>query len=292
MGFEGLAMTETSEIETLAPQRPGYWSDHENHPYRRMTVESLEEFCGWPALKKLISYLDVPIQKTFFVTTFQSGGRVSEVLLLKKENFNVLPDDGVVKVSGMRCLKRYRKIDRYIDCKGHARWHTELKYELRKTFAIDRSEPFTPILERHLESITDPENYLFPTSQRHGKQFLKTHVSDESLKVNGQVPYSRVWAYQIIRSINDNLPRDLKGKLGLLKPQLDEKGKKIKDELHLWLHWFRSQRASQLVADYNFDVLDLVKYFTWLDLATATRYANKGWRGLTAKMKNAHAVYT
>jgi hypothetical protein len=77
-----------------------------------------------------------------------------------------------------------------------------------------------------------------------------------------------------------------------MRPFINEKGVKISDEIHLWLHWFRSQRASQLVCDYSFEVMDLVNYFDWKDVETAIRYAKKGWRGLTEKMNNAHVQYT
>jgi hypothetical protein len=67
--------------------------------------------------------------------------------------------------------------------------------------------------------------------------------------------------------------------------------KKISSTLHLWLHWFRSQRASQLVRDYGFEVIDLIKYFSWEKYETALHYAQKGWKDLASKMQARKITY-
>lgn len=53
----------------------------------------------------------------------------------------------------------------------------------------------------------------------------------------------------------------------------------------MWPHWFRAQRASQLVADYGFEVMDLVDFFRWEKSDVALTYARRGWRGLASKMR-------
>lgn len=224
---------------------------------------------------------------------FQTGGRALEVLLLRKGNFEVIPNEGIVKVQRMRLLKRYKKLDSYKDEEtGKNRWHTQLLYKTRKTFTIQRREPFTPFLERYLERIKQPDAYLFPSPYGHTRRFKKNHKIDESLfDVNKDVPYSIAWAYGNIRAVSARAPVSLKQRLGLMIPFVDETGKKISDEIHLWLHWFRSQRASQLVNDYNFDAMDLLDYFSWIDIETAMRYAKKGWHSLTEKMSKAKVTY-
>lgn len=52
-----------------------------------------------------------------------------------------------------------------------------------------------------------------------------------------------------------------------------------------WPHAFRSWRASQLVQDYNLQVLDLVDYFTWAKADVALHYSRRGWAGLLDRMK-------
>jgi hypothetical protein len=217
--------------------------------------------------------------------------------LLKKYNFTVLPDEGIVKVTQMRLLKRYEKLDGYVDAEGKNRWHTQKLVKFRKTFTIQRREPFTPILEECLKQVNGPEVHLLTSPYAHSRRYVKKHLPSQEVKthaadVNGQVPYTPEWAYLNIREVNRRASRDLKERLGLMKPFINDKGVKISDEIHLWLHWFRSQRASQLVNDYGFEVMDLVNYFDWKDVETAIRYAKKGWRGLTEKMNKAHVQYS
>jgi hypothetical protein len=73
---------------------------------------------------------------------------------------------------------------------------------------------------------------------------------------------SRSWAYKQIIFIDPILPEELKESLGLNPPFVKE-GVKVADKIHLWLHWFRSQRASQLVEDYGYELMDLLNWFSW-----------------------------
>lgn len=54
--------------------------------------------------------------------------------------------------------------------------------------------------------------------------------------------------------------------------------------IHLYDHWFRAQRASQLAGEYDFTLHDLLTWFSWKDYRTAVRYAKLGWRKLDKKM--------
>lgn len=55
--------------------------------------------------------------------------------------------------------------------------------------------------------------------------------------------------------------------------------------IHLYDHWFRAQRASQLASEYDFTLHDLLTWFSWKDIRTALRYAKLGWRKLDGKME-------
>jgi integrase len=184
-----MTLSETS----LQTERQGYWA---THPYNRLNVEEyVEKFCGWQALTELINLIYDEKQKAFFVTMFQTGGRVTEVLLLKKYNFTVLPDEGIVKVTQMRLLKRYEKLDNYVDTEGKNRWHTQRLVKFRKTFTIQRREPFTLILENYLKQVNGPDVYLFASPYTHSRRYVKRHLPSEEVKlhaedVNGQVPYT------------------------------------------------------------------------------------------------------
>lgn len=314
-------------LESSESTRVGYWA---THPYYRLNVEKyVQQFCGYQALTELIDLIYDETQKAFFVTMFLTGGRVTEVSLLKRENFTVNLEKDIIEVTNMRLLKQYRKLDGYkvplvdkktgetiIDKetgepKTKNRWHTKKLVIYRTDFVIDRREPFVPILERYLEELKHPKAYLFPSPySHHSRKFKNKHLvemQDEAKKhvrdVYEKYPYSKMWAYQIIRKVNDNIPQlliergvkaedaelkadDLKKRLGLKKPWYDEEGNLISDEIHLWLHWFRSQRASELASVYHFDAIELKDYFDWKDVEVAVRYAKKGGEVLTKKMKD------
>ncbi|MBS7616231.1 site-specific integrase [Candidatus Bathyarchaeota archaeon] len=243
--------------------RVGHWS---SHTYARLSVKDfVEEFCGWQPLCELINHAESGRNRAFLACLFLTGGRVGEVLSLRKENFELRRRERVLIVRGMPLLKRYKKTAEQVDVSGKKHWVTEKVQATRKPFPILLREPLTPILLAWIEQSKD---LLFPSPYKHGE------------------PLSRFWAYHFIRSLDKTLPLELKQKLGLDKPFI-KNGKLVADKLHLWLHWFRSQRASQLVSDFGFEVADLVDYFSWEHYGTALTYARRGWKGLASKMRKA-----
>ena len=74
-------------------------------------------------------------------------------------------------------------------------------------------------------------------------------------------PLSRAWAFKLARRLEDA------------------------SGTPCWPHAFRSWRASQLVSDYGFEVLDLLDFFGWAKHDQAVTYARRGWRGLAARMR-------
>jgi len=245
----------------------GYWA---TVPYYRLSVsEFVEEFCGWQPLIQLVELMPETWQRerAFVATLFETGGRVSEVLALKSGNFEVREAEGLIIVRGMALYKRYRKIAEQQTEDGKKHWITERVEKFRKPYPILLKEPLVPYMLSWIEQT--PENgYLFPSPYRKGK------------------PLSRFWAYKLIRRLDKAVQDDLRQKLGLSKPFVVD-GKKVSDRLHLWLHWFRSQRASQLVSDYGFELHDLIDWFSWEHLETALTYSRRGWRGLATKMLTA-----
>jgi len=245
----------------------GYWSFND---YHRLNVKDfVEEFCGWKALMELSSYAYPGRDQAFVNTLFLTGGRVSETLALKRENFEVRHNEGLVLVRNMPLLKRYKKLSASINEAGKKEWVTEKLSKTRKPFPIIIREPLAPIFLDYLGKI---DGLLFPSPYKHG------------------FPLSRFWAYKLIRALDNRAPEELKEKLGLNKP-FKANGVKIADTIHLWLHWFRSQRASQLVSDYGYEVIDLIDFFSWERYDTALTYARKGWRGLASKMQIAQVTY-
>lgn len=249
--------------------RIGYWSVHE---YHRLNVKDyVDDFVGWSALLELLELPNRKRDKSFLAFLFATGGRVSEVLKSRRQHFQI--KEKVIVVRRLPLVKHFEKTGEYFDPEtGEKRWETKPLKETRKNFPIYRREPTTPILVEWLETQKEMRDLLFPSP------------------INIGDPLSRFWAYNLVRSIDDVMSDSLRAKLYLDRKWMEEE-KKIADSLHLWCHWFRSQRASQLVFDYEYKTLDLVKFFSWENPKEAIRYAQKGWRGLLKKMEDAKPQY-
>jgi integrase len=264
---------EKLDVTAQTPQRQGYWATHE---YYRLNVKDfVEEFVGWTAIMQLFGMLYDKRDKSFFAYLFLTGGRATEVLALRKSNFEVRPDKNAVLVRNMKLLKRYKKISELVKADGSKGWVTEKLVKFRKTFPIMLNEPLTPIL---LEWVESQDDLLFPSPRG---------VNDKG----EALPLTRGWAYKLIRWVDNLLPEGLRESLRLNIPFISSNGVKVNDSIHLWLHWFRSQRASQLVNDYGYEVLDLMNYFSWEKAETAIHYARRGWVGLAEKMESTKISY-
>ncbi len=114
----------------------------------KRSVEEVESFCGWDYLLKLVKKCEQERNRALISALFETGGRVSEVLKLKKDNFVV--QDPYIVVKAMPVIKRYRKIEDYIDKDGRKRWKTENKKATR-TFPIHLKEPLCPLLLEYVE---------------------------------------------------------------------------------------------------------------------------------------------
>lgn len=253
------------------------------YPKERMSVdEDILEFCGWNFLARLINECEnTPYQysvekhrrrdRALVVTAFLTGGRISEVLMLRKSNFEFQDERIIVK--DMALLKRFKKTKEYLDMVegkeqptgpyGHL-YHWSHKYEawikrrfdtkpvvkIREEFPIPYFEPLTTIT---VEWIKEAKDFLFPTNHLGGKFYSDgvEKFAREYLGVKSRKWITKVFAYSTIREIGD---RALKG--SKLKV-------KMKPEFHLWCHWFRSQRASQLGQEYGFKETHLKRFFGW-----------------------------
>jgi len=244
--------------------KTGYWSSHKY--YRLNLADYVEAWVGYKPLLELVELADGPREKAFLSTLFLTGGRVSEVLALRKNNFEIRREEGLIKVQGMPLLKRYKKIAKAKD--GKRKWITERLIKTRKPFPILFSEPLTSFLLSWLDKC---EGLLFPSPYKEGE------------------PLTRFWAYKKIRSLDKSVNPELRQKLGLDK-KFVVNGKKVSNNIHLWLHWFRSQRACCLVSEFGFQLHDLLDWFSWEHMETATHYAKKGWRGLAEKMLKTKAA--
>ena len=221
-------------------------------PKTHRVDKDVMEFCGWPRLMSIINQAHPGRDRTLVATLFLTGGRISEVLLLKKENFDLSHED-VIVVKSMPLVKRFQRVTKTKKwkCVSHCNkrwgekpsseefrtheiqeyvgWATKPLKDYR-TFPIVRKDPPVPILEEWLNRIPRKELKLFSIS--------------------------RVQAFLIIRGLGENL----------------------------YPHWFRAQRACQLAYEYDYDLHDLMDFFVWKDFKIAMHYSRLGWKGLAKKM--------
>lgn len=313
-------MSETTEkpleeIPTVQIKRQGYWNKATGHIYHRLRVDKLvKEFCGWEPLQNLIAFIPKDVddpkdtKKAFFTTLFLTGARAEEALKLRRKDFKI--EEKVIHVE-FTASKRYKKIALKPDGKH---WITKPDLSWNREFDIIRAEPIVPRFERFLSKFPDQEQLLFPSRFQHRPIWYKRHglkppeVNEEGF--HEEHPYGRQWAYLLIRKVNESLPDGLKYDLKLHQKWVDEDKNSItwkdshgashntqedlkedKQEIHLWLHWFRSQRASQLIADYHLALEVIKEYFLWKDYATAERYAKQGQKTITDMMLEAKPTY-
>lgn len=242
-------------------------------PKARSVEQDVEGFCGWPFLLELIQTASTPFLQGLMAALFETGGRISEILALRRDNVllshpnTVKTDPDIIIVNNMILLKRFKRVGKTTKykCVGHCRkrwdqkpspeeykihkikkykgWITEPLKDFR-TFPIRMDEPLTPFLVSWIKA-------------------CKTKLL---------FPLNRSTAYVRIQKIGKKLDRDI--------PFCNIRSGQIYD------HWFRAERACQLSFDYGFDDRDLDEFFGWKERKPrmSRRYASLAWIGLARKM--------
>ena len=139
----------------------------------RRSVQEIESFCGWDYLLNLVDKCGWLRDKALISTLFETGGRVSEVLKLKAENFEV--KDKFIIVKGMPVLKRYRKTGEYVNEDGKTKWITKKTMGYR-TFPIPLKEPLVPYMIEWLDYVKNGQ--LFRISRVQVYRILRKIDSD------------------------------------------------------------------------------------------------------------------
>lgn len=256
-----------------------FWSNHKY--YRLNVVDFIKKFCGWSAIVELVRYASTELEKAFLAALFLSGGRIMEVLNLRKENFSVCTreEDGekFLNVEDMPLEKRYKKIGaKFVGSDGKNHFETEKVFAVRNAFSIMLKEPLADILLNWINK--SQGGLLFPSPYHHKGE------------KKGAKSLTRHWAYKFVLFLDKLIPASLKEALNLNKPFMVNKteenpeGELKAKTLHLWLHWFRSQRVSQLFRDYHFNVPELMEYFSWTKYETAVRYLHLSPEQFAGKM--------
>jgi hypothetical protein len=299
------------ESRTCEKDSTGKWIH-----YQRAKVQDLKGFVGWDSLNSIIEeslktqYYSKPhpflsdsyreekrreicqTDKAIQVTAFLTGSRISEVLMAHSDNFSVEGDFLICK--DLPALKRFHKVAsevEYLDKpesgeiipSGYTwskpygafvkiKWVTEPKIELREEFPIPLWEPFIDTLEERIrEAKPGPGGYrwLFPSPmipEREESKGIQRWIL-ERFGLEARAWLSPERAYQKVRTIGERL------------------------DLHIYDHWFRSQRASMLNRYYRFNEQLLSRFFSWAGgwatshPSMAAHYARTGIEDLTEKMQ-------
>lgn len=247
----------------------GFFEEEEEKNVKTHSVKvDVQAFCGWGFLLKLMSVAS-PFLQGLIAGLFGTGGRISEVLALRRDNVDLTLNPEVVIVKQMPLVKRFEKVGevKKWKCVNHCnkRWDEKpapLEYRLHKvkeykgwvtkplndhrTFPIRLSEPLTPYFVAWYEKVNGKNTPLFPISRTDA--FLKVRGIGE--KLNMRIPFSTIHSSE------------------------------------LYDHWFRAERACQLAFDYGFGKGDLNEFFGWKERepSMADWYASLGWIGLARKM--------
>jgi len=238
-------------------------------PRVRSVDKDIHGFCGWEFLVELIEAAPSTFMQGLMVALFGTGGRISEVLSLRKWNIDATLHPDVVVVKQMPLLKRFEKLGNVTKwkCKDHCmkRWDKKPTPEMfaehnikrykgwltkpiddHRTFPIRFSEPLTKYLVSWCEGVKDPLDVLFPIKR--SAAFVR--IRNIGVELDKEIPFC---------TIRSTL---------------------------LYGHWFRAERACQLAFDYGFDREDMNEFFQWKERrqSMAERYASLGWIGLARKM--------
>ena len=238
-------------------------------PKTRSVDEDVEDFCGWPFLSGLIKATRSAFMQALIAALFETGGRISEVLALRKHHLQLDLHPDVLVVKRMPLLKRFRKVGlvKKWKCVGHCkkRWNQKpapFEFQIHKiqeydgwatkgvedfrTFPIRLSEPLTAHLITYSQTVRKPNGLLFPIKR--SAAFVRVRKVGEAL--NTKIPFAKIHSSQ------------------------------------LYDHFFRAERACQLAFDYGFERDDLRAFFGWKPRRPdmVDKYASVGWIGLAKKM--------
>lgn len=134
---------------------------------RKRSVLEVQEFVGWPFLQDLLKKAQKPRDKALVGTMFETGGRISEVLTLRKNQFSfeIIKGRKHVVVNVMPVFKKFHK-EKILGPDGHPVMDPKTEKPMTRTvkdptfrtFSFPVTEPLVkPMLEWvfHVKDITD-----------------------------------------------------------------------------------------------------------------------------------------
>ena len=79
-------------------------------PKSRSVEKDVQGFCGWDFLMELVETAPTPLMAAIISAQVSTGGRISEVLELRKWNIDTTLHDEVVVIKNMPLKKRFEKV--------------------------------------------------------------------------------------------------------------------------------------------------------------------------------------
>ncbi|MBA7702440.1 hypothetical protein ES703_111208 [subsurface metagenome] len=238
-------------------------------PKERSVEKDVDGFCGWPFLEDLIGCAPTAFMQALIAALFETGGRISEVLALRRWNVDLTLHPDVAVIQNMPLLKRFQAVGKTTKwkCVGHCkkRWNTKpslLEYQThdireyegwltktikdQRTFPIRLDEPLTAYFIKWVKTVRKPRDPLF----RIKRSAAYVRVRNVGKELNTSIPLATIRSSQ------------------------------------LYAHFFRAERACQLAFDYGFTDNDLDRFFGWKERMPrmSKPYASLGWIGLARKM--------
>jgi integrase len=148
---------------------------------KRLNVGS--SFVGWDKIERLADNAYDGFTELLLLTIFLTGGRTSEVLGLKKDNFSLRASKYSIVVRDMRVLKKFDRIVKETLPNGKKLYEGTKRKNVVREFPILRDEPLNKRFEELL--LKKPKNkLLFPISRQLSLYYVKKIGASARMKIN------------------------------------------------------------------------------------------------------------
>lgn len=245
----------------------GYWATHEYQ--RGSIIRDSDSFMGYPYLERnVFSPLGIDhrggMYQAIVAALFQTGGRINEVLDLRRENFDLNVHKELVSVRRMTLLKRYEKVEEYWEivdeppmklATGEPTKITKLYKEYEGTY---RRKRWTT------KKVGARRDFSYPKNEPLHTKYLLPWIEEvdegKLFNVGYNAVYNHLYRLEVEPHVIYATPR-------IYNP-----------------HWFRGQRAAHLRLEYRFDYMDLIRFFLWESTEMPKHYASLGGIPIGEKM--------
>ena len=210
---------------------------------------AVPRFCGWSQLQEFYDSCPTEEIRAIFAVLFETGCRVSEALKLRGDMFT-FDDDTWLTVYRAPVLK-----------KNHKPSKRKIPDHLRLILSPEQIEN----LDNYLEETQ-------PKPRQKQAPFRNIPILRKEPLVEPLMEYVKTHPDQLFRRSRSWVWRRI--------VEVDDRW---------WCHRIRSERATQLHIEYEYEVPELMKWFNWSEPKEALEYVRLGTSDLKAKVLKAVA---